>query len=185
MKYNKIFEQLQEINTEFIEEHITEFHQYSSDPKMYEYMCELTPHQNLSETKTYFKKLVNDESNFVFPILKEKKVIGSVTLREENKYRGYFSIGYASSTLHAGEIIIPLTISAVIWLSFEKYKAYRLQGISEINNLRTQKLIEGLGFKEEGILRSYYKNKSNGNYIDAKIHSLFKNEFRHLKFFKN
>ena len=71
---------------------------------MYENVCKLTPYQNLSETKTYFKKLVNDESNFVFPILKEKKVIGSVTLREENKYRGYFSIGYASRYYMRGKL---------------------------------------------------------------------------------
>ena len=184
MKFNKILEQLKELDTEFIEEHIAELHQYSSDPKMYEHMCELTPHQNLSETRNYFKKKVEDPLNHVFPILKEKKIIGTVTLREENKFRGLFSIGYASSPSHRGEIIIPLTISAVIWLSFKKYKAHRLQGISEINNLITQKLIEYLGFKKEGILRDYYKNKTNGNYIDATIHSLVKLEFKHLKFFQ-
>jgi len=183
MKFNNILGQLKELDAKFLEDHIAEFHEYSSDPKMYEFMRELTPHQNLSETRNYFKKLVNDESAYVFPVLKEKKVIGSVTLRQENKLRGYFSIGYATSPSYGGTSVIPLTISAVIWLSFEKYKAHRLQGISEINNLRTQKLIEGLGFKEEGILRSYYKNKLNGHYIDAKIHSLFKHEFRHLKFF--
>ena len=147
-------------------------------------MSELTAHYGLSDTKRYFDKLIKDKTVHLFPILQKKKVVGTVSLRQLNKLRGNFHIGFASSSSSWGLPVVALTIASVIWLSFEKYKARRLEGLTQINNLRSQKLMENLGFKEEGLMKSYYKNKLNGDYIDAKIYNLFKHEFSLLKKFE-
>ena len=55
-----------------------------------------------------------------------------------------------------------------------------MEGITQIDNLRSQKLMESLGFKEEGIKRSYYRDDNNKTFIDVKIYGLLSNEFVYL-----
>lgn len=182
MNIKKLLKRLKKIDHLFLEKHIADFHDYSQDHLMYKYMCELTPHQSISDTFEYFKKLINDDMVNVYPILlDESKVIGTVSMRLENKLRGNWSIGFASSSLYWGLPTIPLTVSAAIGLSIEKYNANRIEGLTQSNNTKSQKLFKGLGFKEEGVKRSFYRDKNTGKFLDAKIYGLLCNEFVYLK----
>lgn len=107
-------------------------------------------------------------------------MIGTVSISLLNEYRRDWIIGFASSSKYWGLPITSLTISAVIGICFIKLNAHRIEGITQIDNLRSQKLMESLGFKEEGIKRSYYRDDNNKTFIDAKIYGLLSNEFVYL-----
>ena len=152
----KFFQSLKKIDNNFLENNISDFHEYSSDPSMYKFMCEHETFKTQKETFTYFNKLIKKENVHLFPILIEKKkVIGTVSISLLNEYRNDWIIGFASSSKYWGLPFIPLTISAVIGICFIKLNAHRIEGLTQIDNLRSQKLMESLGFKEEGIKRSY------------------------------
>ena len=169
---------LKEIDIQFLEENISDFHEYSSNKNLYDFMAELTPHLSVSETHKYFEGLINRDSVHVFPIILEgKKVIGTVSLTLENAKRNIWMIGFASSPLYSGMPIILLTVSAVVWTAFKKYNVRRLEGMTQIDNLKSQNLMQGLGFKEEGTRRFFYKGREDGEYLHAKTYSLFLEDF--------
>ena len=180
----KIFKSLKEIDNNFLENNISDFHEYSSDSLMNKFLREHKPFKTQKETFTYFNKLIKKENVHLFPILIEnKKVIGTVSLSLLNEYRKDWIIGFASSSKYWGQPIITLTISAVIGICFIKYNAHRIEGLTQIDNLRAQNLLENLGFKEEGTKRSYYRDDNNKTYIDAKIYGLLSSEFLYLNRF--
>lgn len=181
----KILDKIEEIDMKFIQENISDFHEYSSEKNLYNYMSELNPHSSISDTYKYFEDLINRETLHAFPImLEDKKVIGTVTLELLSKKRNNWIIGYASSPLYRGLPIIPLTIACVIWIGFSKFNVRRLEGMTQIDNLESRNLMTGLGFVEEGKKRYYYKSIEDGEYLHAIIYSLFKEEFKFLERFE-
>ena len=179
-----ILNNLNEMDINFLKENISDFYEYSSNKKLYEFMGELTPHSSKQETYRYFEGLINCETVHIFPIIfEDKKVIGSVSLTLENKKRNIWLIGFASSPLYSGLPIVVLTIASVIWTAFKTYNVRRLEGMAQIDNLKSQNLLQGLGFKEEGIKRFFYKAKDH-DYLHAKTYSLFREDFSLSRKFK-
>jgi RimJ/RimL family protein N-acetyltransferase len=185
MVMKKILDNIREIDKKFIQKNISDFYEYSREKNLYKFMAELNPHSSMSDTYKYFEDLINRETLHAFPIIFENnKVIGTVTLELLNEKRNNWIIGYASSPLYSGLPIIPLTIASVIWIGFNKYNVRRLEGMAQIDNLESQNLMKGLGFVEEGTRRYYYKGRENGEYLHAKIYSLFREDFTFLDRFE-
>ena len=174
-----ILKALNPIDIEFVEARLMDFFEYGSNEKLYEFMRELLPHKNTVETYDYFSQLISREGVYVYPIfMNSDKVIGTVTLTQKNKERNIWIIGYASSPSFAGLPIIPLTVAAVIWIAFRKFGVRRLEGVCQIDNLKSQDLLAGLGFHNEGTMRRFYKCVREDIYLDAVSYSLFWDEFR-------
>lgn len=83
-------------------------------------------------------------------------------------------IGYELSKTHWRKGIMTEGLTAVVKFGFEKMELNRIEATVMMENIASMRLLEKLGFQEEGILRKYGFWK--GGFHDLKLFSLLKED---------
>ena len=84
-------------------------------------------------------------------------------------------IGYELASSHWRQGIMTEALMAIIKFGFEKMELNRIQASVMLANIASIKLLEKLGFKNEGLLAQYenWGSKGNVNYINERQKSFF------------
>jgi RimJ/RimL family protein N-acetyltransferase len=159
---------------------LKDFHFYSSNKTIFKYMCELKPHKTLNDSKVYLEKLIDRSKNYkayYWSLCSQKSLcVGTIGVNNIDYFRKTGTIGYAFNKEVVDFSIIFKVIATVLQIFFKNY-FYRIEAITQSNNLAAISLLKFFGFVLEGEKKNFYKNIKNKKRVDAKIFCLFKNNF--------
>lgn len=157
---------------------------------MYEYACDIRvgpaagwkPHESINETKEIIDKFINaisKENPGVYSIIwkDNNKMVGTIELFDINEKRSFGEIGYALNPQYWGKGIVPESVKGILKLGFESLNLNRIQVRHRLTNYNSQRVIEKIGFKKEGVLRDYSKIVNEDRYEDSVIYSILEREY--------
>ncbi len=162
---------------------LPEFHQYSLNPRLYEFF-EFKPFTKMEDTISYYNKMLKrmneDKSHYYwFVYTKDQdKLIGSACLANINFERSSVEWGQGINPVYWG-LNYSLQINEMLkHFIFDVLSMHRLYGQTMIGNERAIECLKASGCIFEGILRDFYKK--DNKYIDAWMYSLLSNEYQQI-----
>lgn len=105
----------------------------------------------------------------------ENKVIGSCVFQNMVSEHCRTEISFVLSKNYWRLGIAQEALKAAIKYGFENMDIHRIEALIEPPNVASQKLVERLGFLQEGLLRNY--EYTNGKFDDLYMYSLLKPDF--------
>jgi [ribosomal protein S5]-alanine N-acetyltransferase len=105
----------------------------------------------------------------------DNKVIGSCFFYDMVSEHYRTDLGFVLNKDFWGQGIAQEAVKAAIKYGFENLNINRIQAVIEPPNLASQKLVERLGFRREGLLRSY--EYFCGKFDDLYMYSLLRSDF--------
>lgn len=113
------------------------------------------PHDSVEQTRTYFENDMPDWRSWAITLAGDDRAIGFVSIGED--WKGNVSeIGYMLLRAHWRTGIVAEAVSAVIEQAFAEGQR-RLYADTDPDNAASRALLEGLGFKLEGVLRAEWE----------------------------
>jgi ribosomal-protein-alanine N-acetyltransferase len=105
----------------------------------------------------------------------EDTIVGNCGFfRDKDNFSAALSYVLAKSSWNKG--FMPEALSAIIAFGFEHYHLHRIEAHVARPNLASVRVLQKLGFQEEGLLReSLFENK---RFHDEKVFALLKSDFR-------
>lgn len=104
----------------------------------------------------------------------DERVIGTCTLASWSRDHRRAELGYALARDHWGQRLMVEALPAIIAFGFACLELYRLEADADPRNTRSIRLLERLGFRREGLLRSRYVQC--GERQDAALYGLLQPE---------
>jgi RimJ/RimL family protein N-acetyltransferase len=149
-----------------------------SDPRVMRYWS--TPAmQHVSQAESYFNKIQDgfrSKQLFQWGIQFENDIVGTCTLFHIDLVHRRAEIGYALGHGFWGKGLARDAVIAVIHFAFESLDLHRIEADVDPRNARSLKLLEQLGFRQEGCLRERYQ--VNGEIQDAVLLGLLRREWK-------
>lgn len=105
----------------------------------------------------------------------EDVLIGTIGYCAWDKQHHHAEVGYDMSPEYWGRGLMPEALRAVVRYGFEEMALNRVQATTHTENLRSQRVLEKLGFQREGILREFYCRDEI--YNDQVLFSLLRHEW--------
>lgn len=106
----------------------------------------------------------------------DEKLVGSAGFYKWVQPEGYQAeMGYDLNPAYWGRGIMTEALETIIQYGFDHMRLHRIEVLIPHHNRRSQKLVRGLGFKREGVLRDHYFIE--GRFADDVIFSLLKAEW--------
>ena len=105
----------------------------------------------------------------------EDRVIGTCTLSSLSAEHQRAEVGFALARLKWGNGYMAEALPALIRFAFDTLRLHRLEADVDPRNDRSIRLLEGLGFRREGLLRERYH--LNGEIQDALYYGLLRPDF--------
>ncbi|MEH7177576.1 GNAT family N-acetyltransferase [Neobacillus vireti] len=102
------------------------------------------------------------------------EVIGSCGFLNMLSKHHRADVGYELSKEYWGKGIANEALAAVVKYGFQHYQLERIQALIEPDNFPSQKLVERLGFRKEGLLRHY--EFTCGKFDDLIMYSFLKGD---------
>jgi len=142
-----------EDDTDFI------FHHFS-DPWITQYLMDEPPVENLDEAKAIVEYYLNPEmknhNRWIILRKKDQRPVGTCGFHKWDKAHLHAEIGYDLAADCWGQGFMSEALRAVISGAFTRMKLNRIDAMVYIGNSRSIKLLQKLGFEQEGLLREYF-----------------------------
>jgi len=131
----------------------------------------------------WLKKFDNTQSSpnnrKVFIIQKKDGTRIGVVLHFTNEPFNLLEIGYYLITSERGKGYGTEAVRLMVDYLFLSQSIIRIQAVTDVRNLASQKVLEKIGFKKEGVLRkSYY---ARGTWTDGYVYSILREEWKEPK----
>jgi RimJ/RimL family protein N-acetyltransferase len=107
--------------------------------------------------------------------LADDRVIGTCTLSSLSPQHRRAEVGFALARTGWGKGLMAEALPALIGFAFNALDLHRLEADVDPRNTRSISLLEGAGFRREGLLRERYQ--LNGEIQDALFYGLLRHEF--------
>lgn len=167
---------LKELNPEIMDQLFTSY----PDSEIMQHLGISTAEQLETERGNYNKGLTTYRLSFKKFVLTDKKTgkpIGKCGFHTWYTQHRRAEIGYALSDDTAkGQGLMTEALEAVIKYGFEEMDLNRIEAFIGTGNTASLKLVRGLGFVEEGTLRSHYSK--NGKMEDSICFSLLQKDYK-------
>lgn len=139
------------------------------------------PHKSIEDSKAIIKSILKQDNNFALVEKESGLLIGSCGLQKDPLRNNPLALmlGYWVGKEYWGK---GYTLEAAQEIMNDGFKRLGIQLISVYcyeYNLRSQRVIEKLGFRKEGLLRQAVL-RFNGDIIDELVYSMTKSEFYHI-----
>ena len=119
-----------------------------------------------------------DHNGFNAGIFLNGKLVGMISFHFINWKTKYTSIGYYLAKETEGKGVITSCIKALINFAFKELVLNKVEIQCAESNIKSRKIPERLGFKQEGISRD--AERINDHYNDVVTYSLLRNEWENL-----
>jgi len=106
----------------------------------------------------------------------DEEVVGSVSLKSISHSMGYAEIGYGISETHHRRGIATVAVGLLVDKVFAETTLRKLIAMVHDQNQASCRVLEKLGFQEEGLLREHYV--INGEAKDEVLYGLLRREWR-------
>jgi len=129
------------------------------------------------EYRNYLRRARRKNQESFFVVTNEDELAGVINLNEIVRY-GFQSayLGYYAFTPHAGKGLMRTALALVLARAFGDLGLHRVEANIQPGNRRSIALVRGLGFRHEGLARSYLK--ISGRWRDHEHWALIKEEWR-------
>lgn len=124
------------------------------------------------------KKKPREQYGFAITLKPERNLIGGITLYRVKHYEGTGYLGYWICEKYWRKHYATEAIKAILKLAFKKLKLRRVEATILEYNIPSQKLLEKIGFKQEGLRRKARKIKATGKISSEYIYGLLKEDFK-------
>ena len=115
------------------------------------------------------------ETNPIFAVVLASTVIGGINVRV-NVQDETAELGYSIGRPYWGKGLMPEAAEAVIDWAFEEYSLAKVAALAELRNERSWRVMEKLGMKREGVLRSDAKGRDGR--VDNVYYGLLREEWK-------
>ncbi|WP_029333511.1 GNAT family N-acetyltransferase [Exiguobacterium oxidotolerans] len=102
-------------------------------------------------------------------------IIGSCGFLNRSSRQQRAELGFELSPAHWGKGLAQEAVQAVLAHGFNEWDLNRIEALVLPDNTASQRLLERLGFKREGLLRQY--EKTRGQFDDLYMYSLLQKEW--------
>ncbi len=112
---------------------------------------------------------------FQWVVLADGQPAGWITLVVTNWEHGLAELGYALSTAQQGRGLMPQALGQLLADLFYRTRLERIEARCAVDNRASLRVLEKLGFRREGRLRSYFV--LHGRRVDNYLYSLLRADF--------
>jgi len=112
---------------------------------------------------------------FQWIICCDERPVGWITLVVTNWDHGLAEIGYALTTEHQGRGLMPVALQQLLAGVLLDTNLHRIEARCAVDNIASQKVLEGLGFEREGLLRDYFV--LGGRRVDNYLFAILRSDF--------
>ncbi len=148
-----------------------------SDPDVTRYMRDEPPLQTRADAEGWIRPLQDPAS---MPSVKwwgielraEGRLIGTCGYFDWNKAHRRAEIGYDLWKAYWGSGLMPDALRTLLRYGFAEMNLHRISATVHTENVRSQRVLEKLGFEREGILRDFYGQ--DGVFNDQVMFSLLR-----------
>ena len=152
------------------------------------YMMKIPYPYNIKMAKDYIDKCneaikrdKNKDYNFVIELKSEKKVIGSIGIKDVDDFKKIAGIGYWLNEDYWKQGIMSEAVFVILEFAFNKLKMRRINLICNEKNEASKAIAKKFGFKLEGIIRKAHVTLSTGKIADKYEYGLLREEWPKVK----
>jgi len=158
--------------------------EYASDPEVTKYVT-WAPHKSIDDSIDFLKSVLrryenNEVSEWGIVYKENNKFIGTCGYVLWVPVHSLAEIAFALSMEYWGKGLMTEAVKEVIKYGFEKMNLNRIYARCFVENIGSQKVLEKVGMKFEGILREQMFIKSK--FSDMKIYSILSKEYHEQSF---
>lgn len=159
------------------------YNNWASDPEVTKFLT-WSAHKNIEVTKDLIYSWIEEYNNidsyqWAIEMKENRKVIGSISLFNIDKYVENCEAGYCIGKAFWGQGIVTEVFSAIIKFCFDEINFKRVTARHEVGNYASGRVMEKCGLKYEGLFRKISKD-GTGALVDCKYYSILENEYRAL-----
>jgi ribosomal-protein-alanine N-acetyltransferase len=152
---------------------------YSKEPEVFKFVGGKV-HQTVKDSEQFLKEISEKYRRreiIVWGIFykEHSKLIGHCGFIKWDIEQARAEIDYLLSKEYWGQGLMTEAVKEVICFGFEKMQLNRIQGICEVANTASARVMEKAGMQFEGVLRSYIQH--DGRPLDMKMCSIIRNEW--------
>ncbi|MCM3576361.1 GNAT family N-acetyltransferase [Mesobacillus subterraneus] len=185
MKIRDLYEDLPTLSTErlllrkFNESDAGDMFEYASEPDVSKFVPWET-HRTIEDTNEFLNYILTQYKEakiapWAIELKQANKVIGTIDFVAWSPIHSRAEIGFILSKGHWGNGIILEAAAKVIQFGFENMKLNRIEAPCMIENIQSQRVLQKLGMRLEGISREKFFIK--GKYRDMALYSILKSEY--------
>jgi len=160
-------------------EHTNFVFQHFSDPRVTRYLLDeppVTEYSQAEEIVHFYSDAAHKNYNrWVIAQKSDGQPMGTCGYHKWDRRHFRAEIGYDLNPAFWGKSYMTDALKVVISYGFDHMQLNRIDALVYIENERSTRLLQRLGFKQEGLLRDYFF--LNGKYYDHYIFSLLKKEW--------
>lgn len=150
-----------------------------SDPRVMRYWSR-GPMTDRQEAVDYAKTILDgfvkrDLLNWIVADAESDAMIGTATLYEINPQHARAGLGYALLPAYWGKGLAKESATLALCYGFLELGLHRIEADTEPNNARSNRVLETLGFRREGLLRERFRHPDGIQ--DSLIFGLLKTEW--------
>lgn len=186
MKGEDIFRDLPTLETErltlrkFTFDDAQDMFEYSSEPDLTRFVPWET-HKSINDTNKFLNYILTQYSQgklspWAIEYKEIKKVIGTIDFVAWSTAHHRAEIGFILSKDYWGRGLIVEASSKVIKFGFENMELNKIEASCMVENTQSQRVLQKLGMRLEGILRNKYLIK--GKFRDMATYSILKMEYQ-------
>lgn len=140
-----------------------------------------TSWRNLDDANAWFERVRDRHAQgtamqFVAVERRSQNVIGSCLLFNLDEANGHAEVGYVLGKRYWGAGYMREAVAVLIDYAFDELKLRRIEAVADPRNLASDRLLVGLGFTREGLLRERWV--MNGEVQDGSWYGLLRREWR-------
>ena len=113
------------------------------------------------------------ETHPTWAVVLHEKVIGGIWLMHFQNETA--TLGYELSRVHWGKGLIPEAAQAVIDWAFKEYELAKISASTDLQHLRSTRVMEKVGMTREGVFRSHKRGR--GERIDEVYYGILREEW--------
>lgn len=159
--------------------------QHFGNPAVTRYLLDEPPVSEYSQAEEivqfYADPIGKTHNRWILICKSDQKPIGTVGYHKWDKRYFRAEIGYDLSPDIWGQRYMTEALRKVLWHGFEHMGLNRIDALIYVENIRSIRLVQNLGFRMEGLLRDYFylNGKFHDHYIYALLKKDYLNELKH------
>lgn len=152
---------------------------YAKDPEVSKYVS-WEPHKSIEDSIKFIEYMLNKYEkegygDWGIEYKENKKLIGTCGFIWWDRKNYKAEIGYVLSREYWNQGLMTEAVREVIKFGFERMFLNRIQARCKVENIASEKVMQKIGMKFEGILREDVFVK--GRFWDMKLYSILRKEF--------
>ena len=157
-----------------------DIYEYSRDPQVSRHVL-WEAHHSIHDSRGYIRYIHRqyrngDPSSWGITLRSNGKLIGTIGYMWWNETNRSAEVGYSLSRAYWNQGYMTEALREVIRFGFEEMNLNRIEAQHELTNPASGKVMEKVGMRQEGVLRSRLYNK--GRFVDVALYAILRGDPR-------